>query len=94
MDKKDEDKQYWIAWFKNEKKTHGASIPRYTKDEMDQLAGKYADDVLTPYLKFGDLYKNKVISVLVPLEEYVLKKCFYKRIIVLGDSFHKVCRWR
>jgi hypothetical protein len=28
--------------------------------------------------------------VLVPLEEFVLKTCFYKRAILVGDSFHKV----
>lgn len=50
----------------------------------------YASDPLWPGTRLGDLYERSMSCVLVPLEEYVLEKCYYKRAILIGDSFHKV----
>lgn len=81
---------YWFAFFKNDEKTHGLSIPRYTDEDKEKLAAMYEDDVFQPGLTFGDAYKNCIFSTLVPLEEGVLNTCFYKRIVLAGDSWHKV----
>lgn len=66
-------------------------IPRYTKDDAKNLAAEFAGDVLFHGAKFGDICKSlRMDSLLVPVEEYVLEKCFYKRAVLIGDSFHKV----
>lgn len=41
-------------------------------------------------MKFDDLYKKSVYSTVIPLEEFVLEKCFYKNILLTGDSFRKL----
>ena len=86
-----EGKVYWFFFIKNKRKTIGKGIPRYNKDDETFLANKYAGDVLARGLTFEDLYRQRQIAVLVPLEEYVLKNPFYKRLILVGDSYHKVC---
>jgi hypothetical protein len=81
---------YWFAFYKNPEKTIGAAIPSYTSADEQELAEHYADDVLFDAITFGDVYKRRINSVLVPLEEFVLEECFYKRAVLVGDSFHKV----
>lgn len=81
---------YWILFFKNDKKTQGSSIPRYTDEDRERLVAKYENDMLKPGYTFGDLYKAQIKSSLVSLEEGVLKTVFYKRVVLVGDSWHKV----
>jgi hypothetical protein len=41
-------------------------------------------------MTFGDIYKRRIHSALVPLDEGVLKTCFFIRMVLVGDSWHKV----
>jgi hypothetical protein len=66
------------------------SIPRYSAENTKDVVEKYAGDILLPGLTLGDLYKLRVNAVLVPVEEFVLDRCFYKRAVLIGDAFHKV----
>lgn len=83
-------KIYWFVFVKNPELTIHSNIPRYTAEDAANLAAEIADDPLFHGLTFKDLYTNRLTCVLVPLEEFVLKRCFYKRAILIGDSFHKV----
>ncbi|KAJ5108142.1 Monooxygenase FAD-binding [Penicillium angulare] len=82
-------KWYFNIFEKTEHKTRGSSIPRYTKSDAHAMASAYANDILIPGVTFGDLYKNRTSSMLLPVEEGVLPRCFYNRIILVGDSYHK-----
>lgn len=84
------DTMFWILFFKNEKKTQGSNIPRYTDDDRERLVAMYEKDVVKSGYTFGDLYKSRIQSSIVPLEEGVLKTCFYRRVVLVGDSWHKV----
>lgn len=86
-----DNKMYLFGFFKNDEVTIHKEIPRYTAAEADSLIAEYADDPLFQGLTFGDLCKEHTSMTLVPLEEYVLEKSFYKRAVLVGDSFHKVC---
>ncbi|CAG8323873.1 unnamed protein product [Penicillium salamii] len=81
---------YWIAMFKNGEKTSGDGIPRYTRDDCDRLAANFADDIIKPGVRLGDMYRDARKATLVPLEQGVLSTCFYKRIVLVGDSWHKI----
>ncbi|CAG8237917.1 unnamed protein product [Penicillium salamii] len=81
---------YWLAMFKNREKTSGDGIPRYTRDDCDRLAANFADDIIKPGVRLGDLYRDARKATLVPLEQGVLSTCFYKRIVLVGDSWHKI----
>ncbi|KAI9928584.1 hypothetical protein ASPWEDRAFT_180185 [Aspergillus wentii DTO 134E9] len=84
-----ENKMYFFAFLKNAEKTIHASIPKYTAEDIETVAAEYGNDSLFPGLTFGDLLRRRKTAVLVPLHEYVLERCFYKRAIVIGDAFHK-----
>jgi len=84
-------KLYFFAFSKNPQVTIGKDIHRYTAEDEKAFVDAQRDDVLFPGLTFGDLYQKRRAAVLVPLQEYVLEKCFYKRAVLIGDSFHKVC---
>lgn len=85
------DKKFYFNLFvKNDRATQGSSIPRYTEADRDALAATYANDIVYPGLTFGDIYENRICSTLLPLEEGMLETCFYKRIVLVGDSWHKV----
>lgn len=81
-------KIYWFAFFKNAKQSHG--IPRYTDDDKEKAIARFEDDVLQPGITLRDLYQHRTHAVLVPLEEYVMGKCYHRRTILIGDSMHKV----
>ncbi|KAJ5111143.1 hypothetical protein N7532_001678 [Penicillium argentinense] len=85
-----DNKLYFFAFFKNSATTTHRAIPRYTSEDANALAAKFASDPLFNGITFGQIYQRIANAVLVPLEEYVLKKCFYKRAILIGDSFHKM----
>lgn len=81
---------YWFAFAKNEKSTRGSSILRYTEEDKESLAATLKDDTIKPGLTFGDLYASQTTSTLVPIEEGLLERCFHGRIVLTGDSWHKV----
>ncbi|KAJ5591276.1 hypothetical protein N7450_005248 [Penicillium hetheringtonii] len=81
---------YWIFDMKNEDKTQGKSIPRYTENDIEEAVKLYRGDVIKDGVTFGDLFDNRIRASMVPVEEGILKTCFYKRIVLLGDSWHKV----
>ncbi|QKX54565.1 uncharacterized protein TRUGW13939_01652 [Talaromyces rugulosus] len=47
------------------------------------------NDNITPTIKFKDLVARKISSRIVPLEEYIFKKWYYKQIITIRDAAHK-----
>ncbi|KAJ5235713.1 uncharacterized protein N7469_004881 [Penicillium citrinum] len=81
---------YWIFDMKNEEKTQGKSILRYTENDIEEAVTLYRGDVIKDGVTFGDLFDNRIRASMVPVEEGILKTCFYKRIVLLGDSWHKV----
>lgn len=81
---------YWFFFFKLGERTYGDDIPTYSEEDKERLFAERANDQITPNLKFGDLVRNKISSALVPLQEYVFRQWYYKRIITIGDAAHKV----
>lgn len=88
--KTDNDTAYWFAFFKNPEQTRARNIPRYTANDQERFAAQLGPDTLMPNLTFRELYERRVRAVLVPLEEFVLNRCYHGRIILLGDSVYKV----
>lgn len=81
---------YWFYFFKLPQRVYGDAIPRYTREDEKKLLALRENDNITPKLRFKQLLDKKVSSVLVPLQEYVFRKWYFKRIITIGDSAHKV----
>jgi len=82
---------YWFYFYKLAKRAYGDDIPTYTKGDMDKLLKLRENDDITPTLKFKKVLEERITSVLVPLQEYVFRQWYFKRIITMGDAAHKVC---
>ncbi|KAJ6157499.1 hypothetical protein N7470_005091 [Penicillium chermesinum] len=85
-----EGKIYWFAFFKNDKTTVDRDIPYYKADDAREQALKHVNEPLFNGLRFGDLITRQSTATMVPVEEFVLDTNFYKRAILIGDSFHKL----
>ncbi|PVH72165.1 FAD/NAD(P)-binding domain-containing protein [Cadophora sp. DSE1049] len=63
---------------------------RYTDEDAEILAQKFADHPVSNSLLFGELWKRRIRGGLVNLEEGVLEHWHHDRIVLAGDSAHKV----
>ncbi|KAI9148937.1 FAD-dependent monooxygenase NtnA [Paramyrothecium foliicola] len=79
---------YWWLCVKNPKIEKGI-IPKLSPDLKQELVEKYANDKIGQNLTLGELHKKSVYSTIIPLQEFVLEKCFYKSIVLVGDAFRK-----
>ncbi|KAJ2988242.1 hypothetical protein NUW58_g4083 [Xylaria curta] len=82
------DRLYWFLISKMEK-AFGKDIPRFTKEDEAHLAAQHLDDYVTDTVTFGDIYKVRITSTLVALQEHVFARWHFQRIIVIGDAAHK-----
>ncbi|KZL77439.1 FAD binding domain-containing protein [Colletotrichum tofieldiae] len=81
---------YWFLFEGVGDTKYGKDIPRYSKEDLETLAMAHLEDKIFDDVTFGDLYKNRIMATLVPLEEYVFEKWHYKRIVCIGDASHKI----
>ncbi|KAL3300790.1 hydroxylase [Colletotrichum asianum] len=81
---------YWFLFEGVGETKRGKDIPRYSKQDTEKMALAHMSDRLYDEVTFGDIYKNKIMATLVPLEEYVFEKWHYKRIVCIGDASHKI----
>jgi hypothetical protein len=90
FDKPGGDLCWWFLYFKNDPKTRATSIPKYTVGDEKRLVEKYAVDKIGGTTTFGRIYETAKHTVLVPIEEFVLDRFFYGRIVLVGDACHKM----
>lgn len=83
------DRLYWFL-FKDMNKATGSDIPRFTKEDETTLAKKHFTDQVAKSTTFGDIYRNRLHTALVSLEEHVFPRWHFRRIITIGDAAHKV----
>ncbi|KAK6845640.1 FAD-binding domain-containing protein [Apiospora arundinis] len=67
----------------------GSEIRRFTEEEREKYVAAHASDLIQNGVTFGDLYKNRIRSAYVPLQQYALKHWHFGRILLLGDTVHK-----
>jgi 2-polyprenyl-6-methoxyphenol hydroxylase-like FAD-dependent oxidoreductase len=60
------------------------------KKEQDEIARRFKDLKITENITFGHLYKSKTHSGILNIEEGILEKWHAGRIVLVGDSAHKV----
>ncbi|KAF5643640.1 hydroxylase [Fusarium sp. NRRL 25303] len=84
------DRTYWFLFDGLPETKRGKDISKYTKADEEGLVKEHHADHITEDVTFGELYDRKIMSTLVPLEEYVFDRWHYKRIVTIGDSAHKI----
>lgn len=82
-------KVYWGITFKDE-----AHLPekrdKATEADIEAVAKNFADHPITEKIKVGDLWGTNIRNGLLTVEEGVLGKWYAGRIVLVGDSVHKV----
>ena len=81
---------YWIMFYRLPEVKYGKDVPKCTKEMEDGLVQRYWESTVTSKVTFGHLYSKRTFSTLTPLHEYTYKRWFFKRMVTIGDSAHKV----
>jgi 2-polyprenyl-6-methoxyphenol hydroxylase-like FAD-dependent oxidoreductase len=81
---------YWFFFSKLPETKYGKDIPRCNREMETDFIKKYEHAPITKRLTFGQIYAKRLFTTLRPLHEYVHEKWSFKRMIILGDSAHKV----
>lgn len=89
-----DDRVYWFLFDRLPKVKYGKDIPKYTKQDEAEFIKENASRAITEKVTFGQVFAKRLQSTLTPLHEVVFKKWFFKRMITLGDSAHKVSSCR
>lgn len=63
---------------------------RYTDADAEELAARLASHVVAPTIVFGEIWKRRHRGQLISIEEGVLEHWHHGRIVLAGDSVHKV----
>lgn len=80
---------FWFLFVKSSK-TKYPSCPRFTETDAQDLIDRYGDSTIGPGYTVRDLWETRVKASLVPMEEGVLKQWRNGRVLLMGDSVHKV----
>jgi FAD dependent monooxygenase len=80
---------YWALIYKDEYSQPPKPFKPDQK-EQEEIAQRFKDIKLTENLTFGALWKNKTRSGTLNIEEGILDKWHAGRIVLVGDSAHKV----
>ncbi|KAL8873421.1 MAG: hypothetical protein Q9174_001116 [Haloplaca sp. 1 TL-2023] len=84
------DKIYFMIHHKLPEAVRAPNRIRYTDEDAEIVAAKFADHPVSDSLVFGDLWRNRVRGHLISLEEGVLQHFFFGRTVLIGDAAHKV----
>lgn len=81
---------YWFVIQKLDKTYTYPNCPRYTKDDTcaaaEELRGvRFYQDII-----FGKIWDNRETASMVVLEEGTFKTWYHNRLVLLGDSIHKM----
>jgi hypothetical protein len=57
---------------------------------MGELVGQILDCLVTETVSLGELWKRRLKAQMISLEEGVLKRWFFGRIVLAGNAIHKV----
>ena len=66
------------------------NLPQFKEKDRDEMVNRFLDKVITPNVKFRDIYAQKIRAIMTPLEEHVFKHWYSGRMMAIGDSSYKV----
>jgi FAD dependent monooxygenase len=81
---------FWFLFKKLDQKHVYPAVPRFSSKDASELCSKMQDVHMYKGLRFGDIWKNSEVVSMTALEEGLFKTWFYDRMVLVGDSAHKV----
>jgi FAD dependent monooxygenase len=81
---------FWFIIEKLHKKFTYPNAPRFTPEDASHFCGRLTDVPVWKDVTVGDLWRKKTVASMTALEEGLLSTWFFDRLVLLGDSVHKV----
>jgi FAD dependent monooxygenase len=81
---------FWFIIHKLDRTYVYPDVPRYSPEDAAHLCAKLAHVSILQDICVGDLWKNRLVASMTALEEGLLDTWHFNRIVLLGDSVHKV----
>jgi FAD dependent monooxygenase len=81
---------FWFLLVKLQEKTTYPNTPRFSASDAASLCNKFARFRVSEDVCVSDLWMHKLCASMTALEEGILERWHYDRIVLLGDSVHKV----
>jgi hypothetical protein len=81
---------FWFLFVKDSKFTRTPNCPRFTDEDAWACIQKYGSSLVGPGYTVKDLWDARVKATMVPLEEGVIERWYHCRVVLMGDSVHKV----
>jgi FAD dependent monooxygenase len=81
---------FWFILVKLQKKFVYPDTPRFSAGDAAKVCAEYADVPVLGDISIRDLWRNKTSASMTALEEGLLETWRFKRVVLLGDSIHKV----
>lgn len=66
------------------------SREKFSQGDVDRLVAQTADTIVTDGVRWGEITQRKRVAIMTALEEGIAGSMFHGRMLVLGDSAHKV----
>ncbi|CAI7619657.1 unnamed protein product [Penicillium palitans] len=66
------------------------NVPRYSPNDAAHLCSKLSHVSILGDIRVEDLWRNKLVASMTALEEGLLETWHFNRIVLLGDSVHKM----
>ncbi|KAF6218597.1 hypothetical protein HO133_005948 [Letharia lupina] len=70
--------------------SHWPQRSHFTKEDAEKEAAKIADRPVTAHVLFGEIWMKRTRGYLTSLEDGVFEHWFFNRIVLVGDSAHKM----
>ncbi|KAF2494655.1 FAD/NAD(P)-binding domain-containing protein, partial [Lophium mytilinum] len=83
-------RKFWFLILKHDKRYYAPNIPRYTAADLEASVLKHSGVRVTEHSTLGDLWKHRSKCTMVCLEEAMFDRWSHDRLVLLGDSVHKV----
>lgn len=83
-----------VFWFIIKKLPHKflyPNTPRYSASDAADFCDRLSSTRVWKDIRVADLWKNKICASMTALEEGILETWSFDRIVLFGDSIHKVC---
>lgn len=84
------DQVFFFWFFRLEKPFTWPKRASYTDLDAEELAATVSDHPISDSMVFGELWKRRSRGALISIEEGILDHWHYGRIVLAGDSAHKV----
>ena len=85
-----QDQVFWFAFQKLDQQYTVPNIPRFTSQDAVNQAQKLLSRSITDEVFFRDIWQQREMCMLAPLEEAFFSKWTWGRLACVGDSAHKV----